>query len=156
MIDEKKLIECLKHDISCFETEGKKVSELYLRVDDMLRMIKGQPKIGRWIPCSERMPESEKDVEITYVRKHWNTGEPLYFTARAFYEDGTMTTEASSFNWDDTDNWEYNEEKDYYVIPEGWFESVSFAEEFEVVDVPVIAWREIAEPYKPAKEESAK
>ena len=47
MIDEKKLIECLKHDISCFETEGKKVSERYLRVDDMIRMIKGQPKIGR-------------------------------------------------------------------------------------------------------------
>ena len=47
MIDEKKFIECLKHDISCFETEGKKVSGLYLRVDDMLRMIKGQPKIGR-------------------------------------------------------------------------------------------------------------
>ena len=93
MIDEKKLIQCLKHDISCFETEGKKVSERYLRVDDMIRMIKGQPKIGRWIPCSERMPESEKDVEITYVRKHWKTGEPLYSTARAFYEDGTMTTE---------------------------------------------------------------
>lgn len=114
-----------------------------------------QLKICGWIPCSERLPESEKDVEITYVRKHWNTGEPLYFTARAFYEDGTMTTEASSFNWDATDNWEYNEEKDYYVIPDGWFESVSFAEEFEAVDVPVIAWREITEPYKPAKEETA-
>lgn len=153
MIDEKKLIECLKHDISCFETEGKKVSELYLRVDDMLRMIKGQPKIGRWITCSERMPESEKDVEITYVRKHWKTGEPLYFTARAFYEDGTMTTETSSFNWDDTDNWEYKEEKDYHVIPEGWFESVSFVEEFGAVDVPVIAWREIAESYRPEEED---
>lgn len=154
MIDEKKLIQCLKHDISCFETEGKKVSELYLRVDDMLRMIKGQPKIGRWIPCSERMPESEKDVEITYVSKHWKTGEPLYSTARAFYEDGTMTTETSSFNWDDTDNWEYDEEKDYHVIPAGWFESVSFAEEFGEVDMPVIAWREIVEPYKPEEEDS--
>lgn len=153
MIDEKKLIECLKHDISCFETEGKKVSGLYLRVDDMLRMIKGQPKTGRWIPCSERMPESEKDVEITYVRKHWKTGEPLYSTARAFYEDGTMTTETSSFNWDNTDHWEHDEEKDYHVIPAGWFESVSFAEEFGAVDVPVIAWREIAEPYRPEEED---
>lgn len=153
MIDEKKLIECLKYDISCFETDDKKNYQLYVRVDDMVRMIKGQPKIGRWIPCGERMPESEKEVEITYVRKHWKTGEPLYFTARAFYEDGTMTTENSSFKWDDMDNWEYNEENDYYVIPEGWFESVSFAEEFEAVDVPVIAWREITEPYKPEKEE---
>lgn len=153
MIDEKKLIQCLKHDISCFEAEGKKVSELYLRVDDMLRMIKGQPKIGGWIPCSERMPESEKDVEITYVSKQWKTGEPLYFIARAFYEDGTMTTETSSFNWDDTDHWEYDEEKDYHVIPEGWFESVSFAEEFGAVDMPVIAWREIAEPYRTEEED---
>ena len=116
---------------------------------------KGQPQIDRWTPCSERMPESEKDVEITYVRKHWKTGEPLYFTARAFYEDGTINTEDSSFNWDNTDNWEYDEEKDGYVIPEGWFENVSFAEEFGAVDAPVIAWRAIIEPYKPAKEESA-
>ena len=154
MIDEKKLIQCLKHDISCFETEGKKVSELYLRVDDMIRMIKGQPKIGRWILCRERKPESEKDVEITYVSKHLETGEPLCFTARAFYEDGTINTEDSSFSWEDTDNWEYDEEKDGYVIPEGWFESISFAEEFGVVDMPVIAWREIAEPYKPEEEDS--
>lgn len=153
MIDEKKLIQCLKHDISCFETEGKKVSELYLRVDDMLRMIKGQPKICGWIPCSERMPESEKDVEITYVRGHWKTDEPLYFTARAFYEDGTMNTENSSFDWDNT-NLEHDEEKDYYVISEGWFESVSFAEAFETVDAQVIAWREIAEPYRPEAEDS--
>lgn len=108
--------------------------------------------LKEWIPCSERLPESEKDVEITYVRKHWNTGEPVYFTARAFYEDGTINTADSSFNWEDTDNWEYDEEKDCYIIPEGWFESVSFAEEFGTVDSPVIAWKEIVEPYKPERE----
>ena len=104
-------------------------------------MIKGQPKIGRWILCRERKPESEKEVEITYVSKHLETGEPLCFTARAFYEDGTINTEDSSFSWEDTDNWEYDEEKDGYVIPEGWFESISFAEEFGVVDMPVIFCR---------------
>lgn len=40
MIDEEKLIECLSHDMSCFETEGKKIRQLYVRVDDMVRMIK--------------------------------------------------------------------------------------------------------------------
>lgn len=105
--------------------------------------------LKEWIPCSKRFPESEKEVEITYVRKHWKTGEPVYFTARAFYEDGTINTADSSFGWEDTDNWEYDEEKDCYIIPEGWFESVSFAEEFGTVDSPVIAWREIVEPYKP-------
>lgn len=62
MIDEKKLIECLAHDMSCFETKEKKVSQLYVRVDDMVRMINGQPKIGGWIPCSERLPEENEEV----------------------------------------------------------------------------------------------
>lgn len=107
----------------------------------------------RWIPCSERMPENEKEVEITFIRKHCITGKTLYLTARAFYEDGTVTTDESAFCWY-TENWDYDEEKDCYVIPEGWFEGVSFAEEFESVDMPVIAWREITEPYKPERENS--
>lgn len=66
MIDEKKLIECLAHDMSCFETDDKKISQLYVRVDDMVRMINGQPKIGGWIPCSERLPEDGVDVLVWY------------------------------------------------------------------------------------------
>ncbi len=61
-IDEKKLIECLAHDMSCFETDDKKISQLYVRVDDMVRMINGQPKIGGWIPCSERLPEEHDSI----------------------------------------------------------------------------------------------
>lgn len=38
--------------------------------------------------------------------------------------------------------------KDAYVIPEGWWESVSFAEEFFAVDAKVIAWRPLPEPYR--------
>lgn len=102
---------------------------------------------GGWIPCSEKNPENEKEVEITFIRKHWKTGELLYCTARAFYEDGMLNTEDSSFCWEDTDNFEYDEEKDGYLIPEGWWESVSFSEEFGAVDMPVVAWREIMEPY---------
>lgn len=154
MIDEKKLVECLRHDISCFAANDMKDNEMYVRVDDMIRMIQGQPKVGEWIPCSERLPESEKEVEITFIRKHCITGEKLYLTARAFYEDGTLTTEDSAYYWDNMDNWEYDEEKDCYIVPEGWFESVTFAEEFESVDMPVIAWREITEPYKPETEVS--
>ena len=35
------------------------------------------------------------------------------------------------------------------MIPEGWWESVSFSEEFGAVDMLVIAWRYLAEPYRP-------
>ena len=104
-----------------------------------------------WIPCSERLPENEKIVEITYTRKHWKTGETLYNTARAFYTDGTLNTEDSGYSWGETVNWIYDEGKDAYIIPEGWWEDVSFGEEFSAVDMPVIAWRELSLPYKPEK-----
>lgn len=102
-----------------------------------------------WIPVeSGKLPENEKKVEITFIRKHYKTGETLYLTARAFYEDGTLTTEDSAYGWGETDNWEYCEEKDACIIPEGWYEGVSFAEVFGIVDMPVIAWRYLTEPYQ--------
>lgn len=138
MIDEKKLI-------LAFDENGLFLPEV------VEKLINEQPKIGEWIPCSERLPQSEQDVEITFIRQHCHTGETLYLTARAFYEDGTLTTANSAYCWEETDNWEYDEEADSYRIPEGWFESVSFAEEFGAVDMPVIAWRTLTEPYKNIK-----
>ncbi|MCM1213299.1 MAG: DUF551 domain-containing protein [Lachnospiraceae bacterium] len=67
MIDEKKLIECLAYDISCFdELKGKDLSKTYVSVADMVRMICGQPKIGGWIPCSERMPENDGYILLSF------------------------------------------------------------------------------------------
>lgn len=101
-----------------------------------------------WIPCELRLPDNEQEVEVTYVNKHWKTGEPLYFTCRAFYTDGTMNTEESDYTWNEIDNLEYNEKLDAYIIPEGWWECVSFAEEYAAVDLSVIAWMPLPEPYK--------
>ncbi len=106
-----------------------------------------QVKAAKWIPCSERMPEPEQAVEITYTRKHYKTGKTIYLTASAFYEDGTLTEEDSDYCWENADNWEYDEKRDSYIIPEGWWEAVSFSEQSGVVDMPVIAWRPLAEPY---------
>ena len=105
----------------------------------------------QWIPCSERLPENETEVEISCIRKYIGAGDKkkvAYFTARAFYTDGTMTTEDSSYVWEDCDNWEYDEEKDAYIIPEGWWECVTFSDEFGVVDAEVIAWQPLQKPYK--------
>lgn len=101
-----------------------------------------------WIPVTEKLPKNEEEVEITYTCKHWKTGEPLYFTCRAFYTDGTMNTEDSNYTWDETDNCEYNENLDAYIIPEGWWEFVTFSEAFSRVDQPVVAWMPLPEPYK--------
>lgn len=106
-----------------------------------------------WIPVeSGKLPENEKEVEITFTKKHYKTGETLYLTARAFYEDGTITTEDSAYGWGETYNWEYCKEKDACIIPEGWYEGVSFTEVFGIVDMPVIAWRYLTEPYQPKGE----
>ena len=141
MIDEKKLIE----EIESYRGD--------IFTDEIIELIKQQPKVGDWIPVSERHPKNEEEVEITYTCKDHETGEISYFTARAIHEDGTMNTEDSDYWWDNTDNWEYEEEKDAYIIPEGWWESVRFSESegYGIVDMPVIAWRPLPAPYRPNK-----
>ena len=102
-----------------------------------------------WIPCSERLPENEKVVDITYVVAFKDRN--VYYTARGFYTDGTLTTERSSYCWSEMDNWEYCKEEDSYIIPEGWWEDVTFGEEFYAIDRKVVAWRERPAPYQPKR-----
>lgn len=146
MIDEKKIYNYIKELINPYGKPFEGTS--YELGNKIMDYIKNMEKIGEWIPCSERLPKNEEEVEITYTRKNYKTGETMYLTARAFYEDGTMNTEDSEYCWNDTDNWEYVEEKDAYIIPEGWFEYAPFTEEFGVVDMTAIAWRPLPEPYK--------
>lgn len=148
MIDEKKLIEALTDVEVTWYLDGN-----YTTYDSttIMEIIEEQPKVGEWIPCSERLPEIEQEVEISCKRNYIGSGDEkrtAYFTARAFYTDGTMNTEDSRFWWDDFFHWEYDEEKDAYIIPEGWWEYVTFSEEFGVVDAEVLAWKSLPEPYK--------
>lgn len=130
---------------------NKGLSDGYEKSAEIVKQAAAEYNNG-WIPCSERLPENEKEVEITFIRQHYKTGEILYLTARAFYEDGTLTTEDSGYGWNETDNWEYCEEKDACIIPEGWYEGVSFTEQFGIVDTLVIAWRYLTEPHQPKGE----
>ena len=53
MIDEKKLIEILtKWEYDALPIERDLIEAIIYIVED-------QPKVGEWIPCSERMPEKE-------------------------------------------------------------------------------------------------
>lgn len=144
MIDENKLIRDL--EAYC----GK---QRYLVLENIWEIINNQPKISEWIPCSQKMPENEQEVEITYVRERYLTGEVLYMTARAFYEDGTLTVDESAYDWAENEYYEYFEETDSYMVPKGWYEDVSFAEEFAPIHNAVIAWRAIGKPYHPLSEE---
>ncbi len=78
---------------------------------------------SEWISVEERLPEPEKEVLILAIRRYMYMGEvrevPTITTA--MYEDGTMSTEDSEWNWHDID-FVYDEENDVQYIPEGWWE----------------------------------
>lgn len=69
MIDEKKLIEeirNLKKHYDFFYKKGKsEIDDIVKNASDTLfndiaKIIYDQPKVGEWIPCSERLPENAK------------------------------------------------------------------------------------------------
>lgn len=155
MIDEKKLIEDIiwkvREQIIASDEVGH--NRPFCDKANVIECINNQPKIGEWIPCNAQLPENEQEVEITYVRKHYMTGEPLYMTARAFYEDGTLTVDGSAYDWAEYEYYDYGEGPDLYIAPKGWYEVVSFTEEFARIDETVIAWRPIGELHKPPTEE---
>lgn len=88
MIDEKKLIE----DIHCYFR--KKIDNEELEVIDkniltlskeLCGIIKAQHKVDDWIPVSERLPEEEHSVQVTYLGFH---DKKPYCDAAAYLCDG--------------------------------------------------------------------
>jgi len=108
----------------------------------------------RWIPVGERLPENEKEVEVSIERRLENGTRRL--TCRAIYEDGNIWSENSRFNWNDFDSLdndlEYSKELDDWKVPAGWYEAATYAEEFAAIGDFVVAWRPLPEPYQPPEE----
>lgn len=126
MIDEKKLIEDLKKnnfdvlmsDAECFGLE--KCTE------NIIELINEQPKVGEWIPCSERVPELHRvDME--------SEGEYYMISDSVIITDGERVS-ISEYEIDDEDC-------------RGWL-----AHDFEEIE-DVIAWMPIPEPHRQGEEE---
>lgn len=77
---------------------------------------------AHWISVKDGPPEPETEVFI-YAEVRRDNKVLGHVVTTAIYEDGTIHTEESIWNWDDINYWgTYDEETDDYIIPEGWWE----------------------------------
>lgn len=106
MIDEKKLVEKLNN--ITFEAEvhnsgyKRTRTEKMLRCEDIMSIINKQPKVGEWIPVSERLPNEEEFIgaylrsiyaaEFIVMIKGASKPTTLYFTRSGKWFDEKRNT----------------------------------------------------------------
>lgn len=100
--------------------------------------------ILNWISVKDRLPKCEEKVLVAargITTKEWTV-------TTGMYEDGTMSTDSTIWNWEDLAV-EYDETNDCYLIPEGWWEDKEYNDDDEfnrpISDV-VVAWMPLPEP----------
>lgn len=103
-----------------------------------------------WIPIEEMLPEPEARVLVCAESR---VGDKVYkHITCGMYEDGTVWREESSWNFQDFDYPEdaYDEEKDDWKIPEGWWEYTIYNsdEGNYPIDDFVTHWLPLPEPPK--------
>lgn len=107
-----------------------------------------------WISVKDHKPKCEEEVFVRVKHKSYPSGKPYYITTTAIYEDGTMSTQDSAWNWYDLD-FDYDEENDQYLIPEGWWEYRHYNPDDvynNMIDSEVTHWMPLPEPPKGEKE----
>lgn len=152
MIDEKKLLKDLQDAMSIERLDDFPID--YFKFSELKGLISIREKEdnNKWIPCSERLPEAEKEVELS-IKRITDSG-IYYFTVRGFYEDGNIWNDESFCCWEyDKDVHDYDDERDDFKISESWWEKSEYGDEYSIymIDDFVTAWRELPEPYKEDK-----
>lgn len=114
-------------------------------LDDVLDYIDTTPTVTletdaqRWRNPETDPPKVETEVLILY-----RNDIDGYGITTAHYEDGSIFLQDSEWYWEDLPDWgTYDEERDDYKIPKGWWEYRHFNPD-EVynnqIDRPVVGW----------------
>lgn len=130
MIDEKKLIEDIEKEIE-FAMKCN-IPAMVAGMRQIASIIENQPKIGEWIPYSERLPD-DGDVRFYMCTVENHEEDPPMFCQ---YEEGY----GFGF-WNDI----YDEHTLGFVDSE-------FKTNEELGYEKVVAWMPLTEPYRPEKE----
>jgi hypothetical protein len=111
-----------------------------IEIDELkkLPIIDSEKIIPLWNDPNKNPPKVETEVLVLYRRDDY-----LGITT-AHYEDGNVFSEDSEWNWEDLPDWgTYDEERDDYRIPEGWWEYRHFNPDDvynNKIDCPVVGW----------------
>lgn len=148
--------EALLKDVSeCVIFSGRKghVSPEIIGANKVIDRIKRTPAAdasevmrGEWISVKDRLPDAEQEVLILTENRVITT---------AMYEDGTVSTDDSCWDWYDAD-FDYDEGNDKYLICEGWWEYRHYNPDDvynNCVDDRVTHWMPLPEPPKGVKNE---
>lgn len=96
---------------------------------------------ANWTRVKDKPPKSETEVLAVCVRSGYR------FVCPAIYEDGTVLSQDSIWNWYDLDNYAtYSEEHDDYFVPKGWWENRQFTPDDvynNPIDCPVTHWMQL-------------
>lgn len=124
---------------------SKALKELVVDMLEKLAAEKDEKK-PEWISVKDGPPKNEQEVFI-----YCNRG-GFKFVCPAIYEDGTMLTQNSRWNWNDLEVYgTYSEENDDYFVPKGWWENRQFTPDDVYncpVDCEVTHWMPLPEPPK--------
>lgn len=119
MIDEKKLIkeiEELPFIHGRYDKENAPpdfISGVEFMYEIISELIKQQPKVGEWIPCSKRLPDEGKEVLISYDYDSFD----IEMTPKRYL--GVMIGCYEDSEWWSSDEWTDGVTA-WYPLPEPW------------------------------------
>lgn len=106
---------------------------------EKLAVIDSKKMIPAWRNPDKDPPKVEEEVLILFQNVVGGYG-----ITTAHYENGNVLSEESKFFWEDLPDWgTYDEERDDYRIPEGWWEYRYFNPDDvynNLIDRPVVGW----------------
>lgn len=112
-------------------TAGYKTRDRIWETREAIQKLPAAEEPVGWVSVEDKLPANETEVLAVCVRNGY------CFVCPVIYEDGTVLTQDSMWNWYEVDNYgTYSEENDDYFIPAGWWEARQFTPD-DVYNNPV-------------------